>query len=209
MSREQLASSWERLTSQLPEPWREYAPYAAAAVAALLLLALLSRLLRRGSVEDDEAAAASDGIDLSTLTQSLPAQGAQLEVYGVPVRLAAVAVAPAGRGAALSDEEALVVVGQLAPRLGEVARAHRPRWLCWPSQLSAQGFRTTFAHRSGLPGQQGRGTRWCTATGKVTLADRQWLIGMVLWSETPNPLGDIEVDHEGRWPDVLRVRADA
>ena len=60
-----------------------------------------------------------------------------------------------------------------------------------------------------LPGEKGRGTCWCSAQGKVTLGQRQWLVGLILCAESANPLADIQVEHEGRWPDVLRVRSDA
>lgn len=181
-----------------------YLPLAAALLGALLFWGLAAR----GGTDEEADEPHDERIDLQRLPQSVPAEGPQLEVYGVPVRLSVVVVAPAGRGARLSQAKALEVVGQLAPRLEKLAEAHEPQWLCWPSQLSVQGFHTKFTQRAALPGEQGRGTCWCTVQGKVTFGQRQWLVGLILCGEGPNPLADIQVDHEGRWPDVLRVRSD-
>lgn len=187
------------------DQWTAWLPIAAAVFGVIVVL-LLSL---RHSDDAHEDLAPDNSLEIGSLTRALPETGPSLEVYGVPVRLAAVIVAPSGRGETLNEAQAMEIVGQLAPRMDEVAISHEPRWLCWPSQLSTRGFRTMFVNRVPLPGDRGRGTCWCTATGKLTLGDRQWLLGLVFVSATPSPLSDIELEHEGRWPDVLRVRAES
>ena len=174
--------------------------------AACALAVLLFAMLRRGGREEIPQLQESP-IQLASLPQQLPAGGPVLEFYGVPVRMSAAVVAVAGRGETISDHLAREVLLSLAPRMDEVLRHHQPHIICWPNQLSAQGFRVAFFHHAALPGKHGQGTRWCSVAGKLTIEERQFLLGFVCCAESPNPLGQVTVEHEGRWLDVLRVRA--
>jgi hypothetical protein len=130
-----------------------------------------------------------------------------LTCYGVPVRLAAVVVAPSGRGSAQPADVALRDVLEAAvPGLAQLAGDHAPRIDRWETQLSAQGFSQAFFGHLRLPEDHGKGTPWCSVAGRVEHKGHPYLLGVVCRAERPNSLGEITVEHAGRWLDVLRLR---
>jgi len=156
---------------------------------------------------------ADTGRDLTTDVQSLGAHGPPpgapvLEFYHVPVRLAAVVVAPAGRSGTLPPPSQLAgSLDRLVPGLGKVVNTHGPAIRSWPPQLSAEGFaRTVFANVK-LPGDHGKGTPWCAVAGRVGLAQGSLMLGLVLRAASPNNFGESMIAKEHQWLGVLRVKS--
>ena len=136
-----------------------------------------------------------------------PAGPVKLEVYGMPVRLVAIVLAPAGHGHDLPDKERLPgTVEQLVPGLLDVLNLHRPEFRCWPHQVSSRGFAQAFFAKVQLPGEGGKGTPWCGIAGKFDALGRTLLAGLILCADRPNGLGQITVQQTTQWLDVLRVK---
>lgn len=147
-------------------------------------------------------------IDLSQLGEHGPsAEQARLECYHVPVRLALVVMAPLGRDSKLNVDAGLAhVLDQIVHGLGEVVETHKPLFRLWGPQLSANGFTTAFFSGAKLPGQKGKGTAWCALAGRCEVNGRNLMVGLVLRAEKPNNLGQVLLDQEYAWPDVLRPK---
>jgi hypothetical protein len=166
---------------------------------------IVRRLRRRKSVE---AKPLNLTLDVTTLGEAgPPADGPKLLLYHVPMRLAAIVIAPTGRGSTLPPlAHTAAVAEQIVPGLGEVFEAHRPRVLRWPAQLSTQGFGNTFFGLVRLPGNQGRGTPWCAVAGRCEAEGKKLLVGLVLRAASDNSLSQISVERESQWLDILRVK---
>jgi hypothetical protein len=147
-------------------------------------------------------------IDVNSLSdQGPPAASPTLELYNIPVRLAAVIVAPAGRGSQLpAEHETSQLVDHIVPGLAEITRLHKPLVREWPSQLSTQGFSHTLFASVPLPGGHGKGTPWSVVAGRFESSTQSLLAGLVLRAATPNNLGQLEIERPGQWLDLLRVR---
>jgi hypothetical protein len=147
-------------------------------------------------------------VDVSQLDASgPPATGPRAEFYGLPVRLAVVVIAPAGRNSELPAPELLPgLLDRLDPGLSAVVASHHPLVCRWPMQLSTQGFAQRFFNQVALPGERGKGTPWCSIAGKLQVGDRLFLVGIVCCAQQPNGLGQFVVQHEGQWLDILRIR---
>lgn len=151
--------------------------------------------------------------DLTIDLQGLPALpvppgGPQLECYGVQVRLRVLVVAPAGRGDPPDRADLPRIVEALIPNLMPVLDAHQPIFRMWPPQLSTTGFRHALFNNIRLPGDHGKNTPWCGVVGRFHYDGRPLLAALICSAETPNGLGEIEIEHEGRWLDAVRVRAE-
>jgi hypothetical protein len=182
-----------------------------AAGVLVLLFALAIWILLRRKPTTGASRQLTPALDVASLTAAgPPAQGPRLEVYGTAVRLAAVVLAPAGREGRLPQPEAFPqLIDQIVPGMAEVAAAHQPRIDCWSSQLSSQGFVHAFFNNAVLPGDRGRDTPWCSIAGRFRAGGQNYLAGLVLRAAADNALGQFEIQHEGQWNDVLRVRAAA
>ncbi len=195
--------SFESLKS-IPTPALVAAGVALGAVVLLIVISFLFRR-RRGTVRVEQE---NLSIDLTQLRVSGPPHGApQLEFFGTPVRLAVLVLAPPGRSGAIPPTERLrEVVEHLLPGLADVLDAHRPIFRRWPEQLSTPGFCQSFFMNMQLPGNRGKGTPWCSVAGRFEYGDGHLLAGLVCFGERPNALGQVIVEHDGQWHDVLRVR---
>ena len=188
---------------------RQAALGGAVCAAAFLLLifgVVIAIVRRRGRRQ--EPAAPDLRVDVSKLpAQGPPVEGPRLEFYGIPVRLAVLVLAPAGRGSCVPDgrsfEQAL---DSLLPGLVEVVKVHRPLVRGWPFQLSTQGFVHSFFGNVALPGDHGKGTPWCAAAGRFQAGDQQLLAGLVCVADKPNALSQVTIQQLGQWLDVLRVK---
>jgi hypothetical protein len=147
-------------------------------------------------------------IDVTKLNLvAMPETGPRAEIYGTPVQIAVVVVAPAGRQGELPPPDMLPgVLERLVPGLPSVIASHRPRLCQWPQQLSTQGFAQRFFNQVMLPGDRGKGTPWCSLAGKLQLGNRLFLVGLACRAAQPNGLGQIVIQHEGQWLDILRIR---
>lgn len=186
---------------------RQTALYSAAGlVAAIAVLMVVSRLFRR------KPAPKLKQQDLTLRIEDLvpggPAgDGPVLELLNVPVRIAAIIVAPVGRAtAAPSNGEVLKILDDIVPKLGAVAKRHQPRIVHWPFQISAQGFANNFFTNVRLPGNKGKGSPWCSMSGRCESDDHKYMIGLVFCADAQNGLGQLIVERDSQWLDMLRVK---
>ncbi|MFP6671488.1 MAG: hypothetical protein VB857_08750 [Pirellulaceae bacterium] len=189
------------------EPLADMLPQLAFALAMLVIVIIAlniwrGRQVKRGSQQPDLT------IDLVQLGVSAPPAGpSRLEVYGTPVRLRVVVIAPAGRHqSSVHPEDIPILLNQFMPGLLEIFQSHQPLCRCWPAQLSSQGFAQSFLNHVSLPGNRGKGTPWTSIVGKFHVGEQIFLIGIVCCSETSNSLSQFIVEHEGQWFDTLRIR---
>jgi hypothetical protein len=189
------------------ESWSIALAGGAAAFLVVLLMAAVWRLLRRRRRDGDEEPELAS-IDIGALEPRGPAaHGPQLTLYGTPVRWVLLVLAPVGRDGRLPAPEQIPdLVEQLIPGLQSVWRTHAPEIVCWPGQLSSQGFVRSFFHHMRLPGDRGRQTPWSSVAGKFRAHATPYLAGLVLCAAQNNSLGQLEIQHEGQWNDVLRIR---
>ncbi|MGD0897261.1 MAG: hypothetical protein ABR915_05450 [Thermoguttaceae bacterium] len=188
--------------------WLPPVASAVAAVVGLLVLVILWRLLRRRRPVALPAAQQL-GIDVSSLHDAGPrTAGPVLEFYGLPVRLAAVVLAPAGRGRGLPPPASLgECLDALVPALGSVVALDEPLVRRWPPQLAVRGFARAFFANARLPGDCGKGTPWSSAAGALKFRGQAMMIGLVLRAAAPNGLGQMILDSEQMWLGCLRVRS--
>jgi len=182
--------------------------YAIVLVVAIVVLYIVWRLLRRRRTRLPMAEPVL-AVDVDSLgTWGPPADAPVLEHYNVPVRLAAIVVAPAGRAGALPPPDQLDAVFEaIVPGLARVVATHATLVRCWPEQLSSTGFAHSFFRHVKLPGDGGKGTPWCSAAGMTKMEGKPVMAGLVMRSEGANSLGQFIVEHETKWLDVLRIRA--
>jgi hypothetical protein len=147
-------------------------------------------------------------IDVSTLPAGgPPAAGPQIEFYNLPMRLAVIVVAPAGRVSRLPPlEEIHGVLDAIVPGLADVAVAQQSMLYYWPPQLSSRGFAHGFFRHVPLPGDGGKGTPWSAAAGGFKVGDQPFTAGLILTAASPNALGQVIVETDTKWLDVLRVK---
>ena len=147
-------------------------------------------------------------IDVMSLgTQGPPTGAAVLEFYNVPVRLAAIVLAPAGRVRELPPINQLDdVFDAIVPGLAQVVAAHKPLVRRWPAQLSVKGFAHTFFQHVRLPGEGGKGTPWSSAAGVLKIEGQPVMAGMVLRTESTSSHGQEIIDTEEKWLSILRVK---
>jgi len=177
----------------------------------LLLLVIVVLLILRRSTRRVEPPPVDLTIDIRRFPAGGPPEhGPQLQIYGTPVRLTAIVLAPAGRNSSLPAQDRLPqLLEALLPGLSEVFAVHEPELRCWPSQLSTQGFTHSFFNFVPLPGDRGKGSPWCCVAGRFETGSQQLLAGLVCCAASPNSLSQIVVQHEGQWMDVVRVKREA
>ncbi|MBI3463645.1 MAG: hypothetical protein HY000_11395 [Planctomycetes bacterium] len=132
---------------------------------------------------------------------------ARLSVYHMPAHIGLVVIAPLGRDAhSPTLAEVSSLLDQIVPGLAEVVAHDQPTVRVWPRQLSARGFSHSLARHVQLPGEHGRGSPWCLVTGRASLEDKPFGIGMALSTSTPNSLTLIVLESDHQWLDVLRIK---
>jgi len=149
------------------------------------------------------------GIDVTTLgNEGPPRRGPVLEFCNIPVRLAAVVLAPAGRARQLPPAGQLGdVFDAILPGLNKVVIAHRPLVRCWPTNVSTQGFAHTVFRQCRLPGDSGKGTPWSTMAGVFKIGGQSMMAGLILRAAEPNGIGQEVVELEGQWRARLQIKA--
>ena len=190
---------------EIPAQWFTYLGIAAGVILALVVLRVLLRG-RRTAVAREEPSLRIDVAELKVAD----AGGAKLEFYNMPVRLAAVVLAPSGRSATLPPaDEMPTTIEQLVPGLMAVLESDRPVFRRWPGQLSSAGFSNSFFTNVPLPGDFGKGTPWCAAAGRFEAGGQNYLIGLVMKAAGPNSLSQVVIERSTQWLDVLRIRRTA
>jgi len=185
----------------------EWLPLIVAGLVGLVVVFVLWKLLagRRRKLPKPEMDLT---IQLAPLGEHGPPPGAPvLEHYNLPVRLAAVVVAPAGRVNPLPAPDQLHTVFEaMAPGLAQVVVSHDALIRRWPEQLSTTGFAHVFFRNAKLPGDGGKGTAWCSAAGLAKVEGHPVMVGVLMRSAHPNGLGQVILEQETKWLDVLRVK---
>jgi hypothetical protein len=177
--------------------------------AALVILLVLRRLFRRRR-RPAPPAAPQLAVDVSSLGDGGPrSQPPVVEFFNIPVRVAAVVLAPPGR---LGEIPPPLALGgwfdALVPGLDRVVALDAPLLRCWPPQLSVRGFARVFFANAPLPGDGGKGTPWCSAAGVAKFGGKTLMIGLVLRAAAPNSLGQVILESETQWLGCLRVRVE-
>ena len=150
--------------------------------------------------------------DLSINIAALPPKGPPstpptLEFLHVPMRLAVAVFAPAGRAADIPPQEHWgELFDAIVPGLEQVAKAHQPKLLEWPVQLSATGFSNRLYQELHLPGDQGKNTPWCAVAGTFCYQDTPMLVGLVLCASQPDRHRKYVIENENEWLGMIRVR---
>ena len=149
-------------------------------------------------------------VDVTLLgNQGPPAGPPILEHYNLPVRLAAIVLAPTGRVGELPRADQLSgLIDHILPGLAQVAITHQPLIRYWPPQLSAEGFAHTFFAQVKLPGDGGKGTPWCSVAGRFKVQRQSFMAGLVMRAETSNNFGQSVVKREHEWLGILRVKSE-
>lgn len=177
------------------------------ALAAALALYLIWKAFRPRKVKP-ERLYVEDPVDLAALGEAGPPAGfPALEFYHVPMRLAAIVLAPAGAARELPPTEQLhELFESVVPGMSEIVAAHRPLILQWPSQLSTTGFSHKFFRKAPLPGEAGKGTPWCAVAGLFEHKDQPYLIGLVMRAAADNSFSQYTVEQATKWFDLVRVK---
>jgi hypothetical protein len=196
----------EKLAEPLAGLFWTYILPAAIAIVVLLLAMQLFRRRRRAA----ETLQPELKVEVAALPDAGPPAGPPtLEFYNLPVRLAAVVLAPVGLGRQLPSDDLLSgMLDAVVPGLDSVAALHRPLVRRWPNQLSARGFAHLFFKHARLPGVGGKGTPWSSAAGIVKFGTQPIMVGLVLRAAGPNSLGQTIIEAEHQWLGCLRVRWD-
>ena len=181
--------------------------------AVLALLGLLAILVAKRLLARRRRLGVRPEIDLTIDVPALgehgpPLGAAVLEFYNVPVRLAAVVLASAGRTRHLPPPEELTDLFEaILPGLADVVATHQPLILRWPNQLSTRGFAHTFFRQAKLPGKGGKGSVWSAAAGLFKVEGQPIMAGMVLRAQRPISRGQEVIEREEQWLAVLRAKA--
>jgi hypothetical protein len=181
--------------------------YAAIIVGGLVVLLILYRMLR-GRKKAPEQRVTDQGIDVATLgSDPVPSGAAHLEFYHLPVRLAALVLAPAGRLGNLPPPGDLErVFDAIVPGLAQVVATHKPLIRRWSGQLSVKGFAHIVFQKCPLPGDGGKGTPWSTIAGVIEFDGQPLMAGLILRAESSNSHGQQIVDEAHAWLDRIRVK---
>jgi len=177
------------------------------AAVAVVAVYILWKVLAAGKKELPKPAPDLT-IDVMSLGSLGPPEGAPvLEFYNVPVRLAAVVLAPAGRIRQLPPIDQLGdVLDAIVPGLARVVATHKPLVRKWPAQGSAKGFAHTFFGHVRLPGEGGKGTPWSSAAGLMKIEGQPLMAGLLLRTESTSSHGQQIVEAEEKWLAMLRVK---
>ena len=119
------------------------------------------------------AGLAEPSIDVAALPRRRLRGGPRLEFYNLPVRLAVIVLAPAGRWANFRRwNEIHDVLDAIVPGLADVAVAHQSIVYRWPPQFSSAASPTHFSARSPCPATAAR-----ARPGPRRPAGSRWAIG--------------------------------
>lgn len=175
-----------------------------AVLAGLAFVAMRWMYRRRSPARVGQA---ETGIAVHTLPElGPPAEGPRLLYRNIPVRLAAVVLAPPGRARELPPINRLGEVFEaLVPGLTEVIRRHRPVYRRWPPQVSTRGFVHRFFAEAGMAAPPGTATPWCLVAGPLAFQQQPLLVGLLMRAASPTHLGPYIVEEPSDWPRLISV----
>jgi hypothetical protein len=185
----------------------KYVLLAVVAALVLIVLAILWTRLRRRR-RATKPPTVDLRIPIETLGDAGPPAGLpQLECFNLPVRLAAIVLAPVGRAGVLpADDQLLPLIEAIVPGLDKITSLHRPVVRRWPTQVSINGFAHIFFNQARLPGDAGRGTPWSSMAGAFKLKGQPLMAGLIFRAAAPNSLGQTIIESDHDWLGCLRVR---
>jgi hypothetical protein len=195
-----------QLFAQFEQIRTEYLISGAALLGLLVVAFIVHRLRRRRG--PPPLPPVDLRVNIESLGDHAPPPGSPtLELYNLPVRLAAVVLAPTGRGSQLpAGMDTGSLVDTIVPGLAEIFKLHKPLVRQWAAQLSTQGFSHTLFANLHLPGDHGKGTPWSVIAGRFEVGGQSILAGLVLCAAGPNSLGQFVIERPGQWLDLLRVK---
>jgi len=172
-----------------------------AVIGGIVVLLVLKSLLSGGK-KRPEPAPVDQSLTVAQLgQQGVPTSGPKIIFRNVPVRLAALVIAPMGRTGPIPPTSELPgMVDQMLPGLASIVAAHRPAVQGWRPQSSAAGFASSFFGQASLPGELiGIGTEWTAVCGTYRHQGARFAIGLILRADAPNNVGEIIIDNEEEW----------
>jgi hypothetical protein len=171
----------------------------ALVLALFVCIVFLGRGKKKKPIRNPEAGLTED---LATYPPAPPTHGEYaLRVMNLPARIRLLVVAPVGKKP-IDDPEGLL--DQVLYGLGAAARQDKPRVRIWPPQLSSEGFAPTFFRVTRKPEPAGKPSGWVLLAGPARAGAQPILLGLALYTETPNQLGLMTM-RELQWNEVLRV----
>jgi hypothetical protein len=203
------AGPWQRFVDAVTQSGNLLVTYLVLALAAAIVVYVVWRVVS-GRRRTAAPPPPDLRIDLSALGEAGPPPGPPVvEFYNLPVRIAAIALAPAGRVRDLPPRGQLGEIYEaMAPGLAAVVAAQKPLVRYWPSQLSARGFAQVFFQNVRLPGDRGKGSPWCSAAGLVKVKGQPVMVGLVMRTAADNNLGEVVIDSAEKWLTLIRVRTE-
>jgi hypothetical protein len=171
-------------------------------VAVGLVLRSLSKLFARKPPEPEA--------DLrENLAEYPPALGKagprRLLVEGMAARVRLVVLAPMGKQATVTAEQAEQLLEHVLHGLGGFCRQDKPRVRIWPPQLSVEGFGHKFHRYTTKPEGEGQPSRWALAAGKARVGSSYLLLGLALQTDEENSLPPMVLEPQ-QWNEVLRIK---
>lgn len=202
-----MNSLLDTIKGLLPPPLGDFLPYAVVGLGIIIAIWIGWRLFG-GRKRPTSSPVRSLKIDLAMLVDMGPPNGFPMaEFYNVPVRVAAVVFAPAGRVRELPpDDQLLHCLDAVVPGLDKVAALHRPIVRRWANQVSVRGFSHLFFSNVQLPGTAGKGTPWTSVAGVFKMQGQAVMVGLVLRADRPNSFSQTVVESEEQWINCLRVK---
>ncbi|MDY0168151.1 MAG: hypothetical protein RBS80_16505 [Thermoguttaceae bacterium] len=188
----------------LPDNWLQWVIVALVVIIGLYIAYKVLLSGKRGRPQQVPDLA----INVMALGDQGPPAGAPvLELYSMPVRLAAVVLATAGRVRELPPDEDLADTYEaILPGLARVVQTHRPLVRRWPPQMSAKGFAHGVFQHCRLPGEGGKGSPWCTVAGLFKIEGQPLMAALILRSSQPSSHGQQVIESPEGWLGCVRVR---
>jgi hypothetical protein len=176
-----------------------------ALVSVLILLALMRRW--RGRDLEPASDEFLEDVGAYPPAAPLPVNAKVLTVYGLPVRLRLVVLAPLGLEAGtLQAPEVNHLLDLAVPGLGDRLALDLPKIRFWPTQLSQQGFVAALRRNTQFPDIAQRHRHHLLLIGKVIRNGSPIAVGLALQSAEPNTLGPVVLHHPHQWMEVLRFQ---
>jgi hypothetical protein len=129
----------------------------------------------------------------------------RLLVEGSPARVRLVVIAPMGKQATVTAEQAAGLLEHVVRGLGNVCEHDKPRVRVWPPQLSVEGFGHQFHRHTAKPEREGQPSRWALAAGKARVGQSYILLGLALQTDEEQTLAPMVLKPE-QWNQVLRIK---
>jgi hypothetical protein len=180
--------------------------YAVVILLGLIIGGIVARRIFRGR-RPGRLPPIDLSIDVAALaTGGPPSAGPILEYQGIPVRVAAVVLAPAGRARPVPPREVWPqLLDSVFPGLSRVVESHRPVVRVWPPQLSESGFVHRFFAEVKFPQPAGQAMPWSAVAGPVRFQDQLVLVGFVFRTDEPTTFGTEAVDSPTAWRKILSL----